>query len=316
MKGGGKIEKCLVTGAAGFIGSHLVEELISKGFQVVGIDSLTNYYSREQKKLNIEGFINQPNVAFYEADILYEDLPSLVKDIDYCFHLAGEPGVRLSWGQTFQNYLHLNVLTTQKLLESLQNTTIKKFVYASSSSVYGACDLPMKETSKPKPISPYGVTKFAAEQICHAYWHNYKIPTVALRYFTVYGPRQRPDMAFSKIIRCLEKEEIFYIYGDGRQTRDFTYIDDIVAATLSAAKSDACGEVINTGEGSRANLIEIIEMLQKISGRKLKYEYIAGQKGDPSDTLADLEKARKYLNYNPKTGLEQGLRNQFQWFSK
>lgn len=309
------MDNCLVTGAAGFIGSHLVEKLVSSGFQVVGIDSFTNYYNPEQKRRNIAGLMNQPNVTFYSADILGEDLPSLVKDIDYCFHLAGEPGVRLSWGQTFQNYLRLNVLTTQKLLESLKSASLKKFIYASSSSVYGACDLPMKEINLPKPISPYGVTKFAAEQICHAYWHNYKIPTVALRYFTVYGPRQRPDMAFSKIIRSLEKGETFYIYGDGKQSRDFTYVDDIVEATISATKSDACGEVINTGGGSRANLLEIIEILQNISGRKLKFEHSERQKGDPADTLADLDKARKYLNYKSKTNLEQGLRNQFQWFS-
>lgn len=309
------MDKCLVTGAAGFIGSHLVEKLLSSGFDVVGIDSFTNYYNLEQKKRNIKGLINQPNFTFLSADILREDLSSLVKDIDYCFHLAGEPGVRLSWGQTFQNYLHLNVLTTQKLLESLKSTSIKKFIYASSSSVYGACDLPMKEGTLPKPISPYGVTKFAAEQMCYAYWHNHKIPTVALRYFTVYGPRQRPDMAFSKMIRCLEEGEIFYVYGDGSQTRDFTYVDDIVEATISAAKSGACGEVINAGGGSRANLLDIIEILQKISGKKLRIEHIEGQKGDPSDTLADLEKARKFLNYKSKTSLEQGLRNQFQWFS-
>lgn len=309
------MDKCLVTGAAGFIGSHLVEKLVSSGFYVVGIDSFTNYYNQEQKERNIKGLINLPNFTFISADILRDNLPSLVKDIDYCFHLAGEPGVRLSWGQTFQNYLHLNVLTTQKLLESLKNVSVKKFIYASSSSVYGACDLPMKEVNLPKPISPYGVTKFAAEQICHAYWHNHKIPTVALRYFTVYGPRQRPDMAFSRMIRCLEEGEIFYVYGDGRQTRDFTYVDDIVEATISAAKSGASGEVINTGGGSRANLLEIIEILQKISGKKLKFEHIEGQKGDPADTLADLEKARKYLNYKAKTSLEQGLREQFQWFT-
>lgn len=308
------MDKCLVTGAAGFIGSHLVEELLARGFYVAGIDSFTNYYNQEQKKRNLMGLINQPNFSFYSEDLLCHDLPSLVKDIDYCFHLAGEPGVRLSWGQTFQSYLHLNVLTTQKLLESLIGTPVKKFIYASSSSVYGTCDLPMKETNLPKPISPYGVTKFAAEQICHAYWCNHKIPTLALRYFTVYGPRQRPDMAFSRMIRCLEEGEMFYVYGDGRQTRDFTYVDDIVEATLAAAKSGACGEVINTGGGSRANLLEIIELLQNISGRKLKFEHIERQKGDPADTLADLEKARKLLKYNPKTSLEEGLRKQFQEF--
>ncbi|SFF98479.1 NAD dependent epimerase/dehydratase family protein [Desulfotomaculum arcticum] len=308
------MNKCLVTGAAGFIGSHLVEKLVSNGFYVYGIDSFTNYYNQEQKKRNIEVYINQPNVAFYSADILSADLSLFAKDIDYCFHLAGEPGVRLSWGQTFQNYLHLNVLTTQKLLEFLKNISIKKFVYASSSSVYGICNLPMQEASLPKPISPYGVTKFAAEQICHTYWHNYQIPTVALRYFTVYGPRQRPDMAFSKMIRCLKEGELFYVYGDGRQTRDFTYVEDIVEATISAAKSDARGEVINIGGGSRANLLKIIEILQKISGGKLRFKHIEGQKGDPVDTLADLEKAKKYLNYKSKTSLEQGLRSQFQWF--
>ncbi|MFA7466786.1 MAG: NAD-dependent epimerase/dehydratase family protein [Desulfotomaculaceae bacterium] len=308
------MDKCLVTGAAGFIGSHLVEKLVASGFFVVGIDSFTNYYSQQQKKRNIEEFINLPNVTFHSVDILFDDLHSLVKDIDYCFHLAGEPGVRLSWGQTFQNYLHQNVFTTQKLLESLKGTSIKKFIYASSSSVYGACDLPMKEVNQPKPISPYGVTKLAAEQICHAYWHNHKIPFVALRYFTVYGPRQRPDMAFSRMIKCLEIGELFYVYGDGKQTRDFTYVDDIVDATISAAKSGACGEVINTGGGSRANIIEIINLLEKISDRKLNFEHIEGQKGDPSDTLADLEKATRYLNYQSKTHLEQGLKNQFQWF--
>lgn len=309
------MDKCLVTGAAGFIGSHLVEELVLSGFYVIGIDSFTNYYNREQKKRNIKGITDHPNFTFHVADILHEDLPALVKDIDYCFHLAGEPGVRPSWGKTFQQYLHLNVLTTQRILESLKSSSVKKFIYASSSSVYGACELPMKEANLPKPISPYGVTKLAAEQICHAYWHNYKIPYIALRYFTVYGPRQRPDMAFSRIMRCLEEGEEFNIYGDGKQTRDFTCVGDIVAATIAAAESGVCGEVINTGGGSRASLLDVIELLQKISGKKLKFKHIEGQKGDPADTLADLEKAIMLLNYKSRTTLEQGLNAQFEWYS-
>lgn len=308
------MSKCLITGVAGFIGSHLAEKLIADGIMVVGIDSFTSYYDPALKKQNLAKLLNEPNFTFWEVDLLEVNLSLLLKDIDFCFHLAGEPGVRLSWGHSFQDYLDRNVLTTQVLLEALKESGIQKFVYASSSSVYGTCALPMSEAVLPRPISPYGVTKLAAEQICQAYRENYQIPYVALRYFTVYGPRQRPDMAFSKIIYCLMEEAEFAIYGDGQQTRDFTYVDDIVEATIAAAKSNASGEVINVGGGCQATLFEAISILQKITGKELKIQYLEGQKGDPINTRADLTKASRLLNYQPKVLLEQGLNNQVKWF--
>jgi len=236
--------KALVTGCAGFIGSHLTERLLREGYEVIGIDCFTDYYAREIKERNTENALNQKNFKLIEEDILEMDK---FPEVDYVFHEAAQAGVRASWGKSFKIYTRNNIETTQKLLEFYKDLNIKKFVYASSSSVYGDAELPMKEDSLLKPVSPYGVTKLAAENLCYLYWKNYNVPTVSVRYFTVYGPRQRPDMAIHKFVKAIFNGDEITVFGDGTQTRDFTYVDDAVEATILAAESNSIGEVYNIG---------------------------------------------------------------------
>jgi UDP-glucose 4-epimerase len=251
-------ETALVTGVAGFIGSHLAEELLHRGYSVVGIDCFTDYYPREIKETNLANLMVNENFKFIKADLLDVNFKDL--NVDYIFHMAAQPGVRASWGKSFQVYVKDNILVTQKLLEDFLDSEIKKFVFASSSSVYGdVAELPIREDALPKPISPYGVTKLAAENLCHLYWKNYGIPIVSLRYFTVYGPRQRPDMAIHKFVKAMLEDKEIVIYGDGNQTRDFTYISDAVEGTILAAKSNLEGEVFNIGGGSRTSVNQIID---------------------------------------------------------
>lgn len=238
--------KCLVTGCAGFIGSHLTDSLLAKGFEVIGIDCFTDYYARSIKERNIQNALENRNFSFIEKDILEIDA---IPDVDYVFHQAAQAGVRASWGREFEIYCRLNIESTQYLLESCKRKKIKKFVYASSSSVYGDVALPMKENMMLRPMSPYGVTKLAAENLCYLYWKNYHVPIIALRYFTVYGPRQRPDMGIHKFVRAIMNGDPITIYGDGTQTRDFTYVADIVDANITAAISSIEGEAINIGGG-------------------------------------------------------------------
>jgi len=306
--------KAIVTGCAGFIGSHLTERLLKEGFDVIGIDSFSDYYPRKLKEQNISGMQSNENFEFIEEDLLRVDIPDLLKDIDYIFHQSAQAGVRSSWGESFKIYCDNNILATQKLLEGCKDTKVKKFVYGSSSSVYGDTEsLPMKETDMPRPVSPYGVSKLAGEHLCYLYWKNYRVPTVSLRYFTVYGPRQRPDMAFHKFIKAIFNEDQIKIYGDGRQTRDFTYVLDIVNANMLAAKSDYRGEVFNIGGGTRITLMDAIKILEKIIGKKAILDYIEQQKGDVRDTYADITKAKKLLGYNPRVSIEEGLRQEVNW---
>ncbi len=268
--------KALVTGCAGFIGSHLTERLLKEGFEVIGIDCFTDYYSREIKEKNIENALNHDEFEFIEKDILnMEEYP----EVDYIFHEAAQAGVRASWGKSFEIYTRNNIEATQKLLEFYKNKRIRKFVFASSSSVYGDAELPMKENSLLKPVSPYGVTKLAAENLCYLYWKNYNVPIVSLRYFTVYGPRQRPDMAIHKFVKAILNDEEITVFGDGTQTRDFTFIDDAVEANILMAKSEIEGEVFNVGGGSRISVNELIELLEKIAEKNAKIKYIEKQKG-------------------------------------
>jgi nucleoside-diphosphate-sugar epimerase len=306
--------KALVTGAAGFIGSHLSERLVAAGAEVLGIDAFTDFYPRERKEQNLAALRGQPGFRLVEGDLLKADLPSLLDGVSHVFHLAAQAGVRHSWGRDFHVYTVNNVEATQALLEACVRQPIERFVYASSSSVYGdEVQLPMREDARPQPVSPYGVTKLAAEQLCYLYHVNYSVPTVSLRYFTVYGPRQRPDMGFSRFFRAALDGEAISVFGDGRQTRDFTFVADAVAATVAASTRGVPGAVYNIGGGSRVELLEVFEVIRRVTGHPLRLERTEAQRGDMRDTSADTTRARAELGFAPSVTLEQGLRAQYEW---
>ncbi|OYT62110.1 UDP-glucose 4-epimerase [Methanosarcinales archaeon ex4484_138] len=302
--------KILVTGCAGFIGSHLTERLLRDGFDVIGIDCFTDYYPREYKDKNIKNVLEDDRFTLIEQDILSMDA---FPDVDYVFHQAAQAGVRKSWGRDFVIYTRDNILATQRLLEYYKDCEIKKFVYASSSSVYGDCELPMKETRLPKPVSPYGVTKLAAENLCYLYYKNYRVPVVLLRYFTVYGPRQRPDMAIHLFVKNILNDREITVYGDGNQTRDFTFVDDVVEANLLSALGDVQGEVFNVGGGTRISVNELIRTIEEISGKRATVRYIVKQKGDVNDTLADVSKIGE-LGWKPGVGIRKGVERFVEWY--
>jgi UDP-glucose 4-epimerase len=311
--------KCLITGVAGFIGSHLAEKLVELGNQVIGIDCFTDYYPREIKENNLANLRNHPQFKFIETNLVSiktEDFQPLLDGVEYIFHQAAQAGVRASWGATFASYTENNVLATQRLLEAVKTynpSNLKRFIYASSSSIYGDTDvLPMKEDNRLQPISPYGVTKLAAEHLCYLYWKNYGIPTVSLRYFTVYGPQQRPDMAFHKFIKALLKKEKLIVFDDGNQTRDFTYIADIIQGNILAMEKGRPGQAYNLGGGHRVKLNELLDLLDELIGTKGQRVYQEKQKGDVRDTLADTTKARIELGFKPTYELKQGLTNQIE----
>lgn len=311
------MKKVLVTGCAGFIGSHLCEQLISRGWTVTGMDNFLDNYSGKQKERNMHHLLKQPNFEFIKQDLLEAPLQQLIEKVDYVFHLAGQPGVRGSWGGQFDSFLVNNVLATQRLLEAAKKCDIKKFVYASSSSVYGNnAILPAKETHTTRPYSPYGVTKLAAENLCALYYENYGVPTVSLRYFTVYGPRQRPDMGISGFISAMLKGLPIKVYGDGNQRRDFTYVDDITAASILAAKSATVGQVFNVSSGQPVVLIKVIRMLEKLMNKKTRIEFSLSQRGDVRDTYADIEKISRVLGFKPVFTLERGLLEQLVYMRK
>ncbi len=307
--------RALVTGVAGFIGSHLAERLLEEGWEVVGIDAFIDYYPRWMKERNLEPLSSWDTFSFVEGDIMEVGLERFGAGVEVVFHQAAQAGVRASWGQYFQIYTHCNILVTQRLLEFFKDRPLKRFVYASSSSVYGNNpDLPLKETSLPQPRSPYGVTKLAAEHLCLLYHDNFSVPVVSLRYFTVYGPGQRPDMAFHKFIKAMLEDEEFPVYGDGTQTRDFTYVSDIVEANLLAAvRSGVEGQVFNIGGGSRKPLLETIALLEKVIGRRARPVYREPERGDVSHTWANVDQAEKLLGYSPTVLLEEGLMREVEW---
>ncbi len=311
---GGKVLKSLITGASGFIGSHLAEKLLAMDHQVVGIDNFLTNYPRDFKEKNLTHFAADPNLTFLAQDLLVMDLPARVRDVDYVFHLAAQPGVRSSWGEEFERYSENNIMATQMLLEACKNSKLKKFVYASSSSVYGDTDdLPMREDGRTRPVSPYGVSKFAAEQLCYVYWKACGVPTVSLRFFTIYGPRQRPDMFFHILMRALHRGEEVPLFDDGKQSRDFTYCSDIVDGMVEAAFFSGAGEVFNLGGGTQASLLKVIAIVESIAGLKAQLKRYDRQKGDVRHTQASTEQARKKIGYLPRVGLEEGLAREWDW---
>jgi nucleoside-diphosphate-sugar epimerase len=306
--------KALVTGGAGFIGSHLSERLLEQGAEVTALDSFTDYYPRSIKERNLAGVSRRPRYRFVEISIARADLGSLLDGVTHVFHLAAQAGVRKSWGRDFRIYSELNVDATQILLEACVGRPIERLVYASSSSVYGdEAALPMSEDAVPHPISPYGVTKLAAEHLCHLYYVNHQVPSVSLRYFTVYGPRQRPDMGFHRFFSAVLDGKPVTQFGDGLQTRDFTFVRDAVTATAAAAVRGVPGGVYNIGGGSRVSLQDVFAMIARVSGRRVEIDRHPPQKGDMRDTYADTSRARKELDFAPSVDLEQGLREMFAW---
>lgn len=304
----------LVTGAAGFIGSQLCRALIQNEASVIGVDSFTDFYPRWMKEKNIGRLLNHPKFRFLSEDIIRLDLNKELEKVEAIFHLAAQPGVRTSWGDDFSIYTKNNIDVTQRLLEAAKNLRLKKFIYASSSSVYGLSpQLPMTETQVLHPYSPYGVTKLAAEHLCFLYHYNYGIPCVSLRFFTVYGPGQRPDMAFHRFLKAIGEDKEIKVYGDGRQTRDFTYIDDIIRANISSLTYGKPGETYNIGGGTQIKLIDIIPIFEKICQKKIKIRFREEQKGDVRHTFANIERAKKDLNYVPHISLEDGLREEWNW---
>lgn len=308
--------KALVTGVAGFIGSQVAEALIERGATVVGLDCFTDYYARDVKEANLARLRAAARFSFVEAELQRADLAALGEGLTHVFHLAAQAGVRKSWGRDFRTYTVNNVEATQILLEALVGRPVERVVYASSSSVYGdAAAIPMSEDALPQPVSPYGVTKLAAEQLCHLYHVNHGVPAVSLRYFTVYGPRQRPDMAFHRFFRAAIEGRPITIYGDGGQTRDFTFVADAVAATLAAGDRGAAGRVYNIGGGSRVSVNQVLDLVGRIAGRRLDIRYEAPQKGDMRDTFADTRRARADLGFSPAVTLEQGLEAEYRWLA-
>jgi nucleoside-diphosphate-sugar epimerase len=304
----------LVTGAAGFIGSHVAERLLARGERVRGVDAFIDYYPRERKEANLAPLLGQARFQLVEVDLARADPAPLLEGVGAVCHLAAQAGVRASWGTSFRVYLDCNVLATQRLLEAARDAHLVRFVCASSSSVYGETDdLPMREDGRACPVSPYGVTKLAAEHLAVLYQRSYGIPTVSLRYFTVYGPRQRPDMAFHRFIAAALAGEPVTIYGDGEQSRDFTYIDDIVDGTLRALDEGPPGEVINLGGGSSATLNRALSIIEGALGVEIERRHEPRARGDVRDTLAENLRARSLLGFSPAVPLEEGLPAQCDW---
>ena len=307
--------RCLVTGVAGFVGSHLAERLLADGHEVCGIDAFIDYYPRRIKERNLTQLLASRSFTFIEGNLLHLNLFSLLEGVQWIFHQAAQAGVRASWGKDFSRYVDCNVLATQRLLEAVLQSgqDVQRFVYASSSSVYGDTNvLPISESTIPFPVSPYGVTKLAAEHLCSLYHSNFAVPTVSLRYFTVYGPRQRPDMAFHRFCKAALEHEPLHIYGDGYQTRDFTYVSDVVEANIRAAITPAAvGQVMNISGGARVSVRDVIALLEEISGSAMKLTFAEKQHGDAQHTFADTRLAETVLHYQPRVDLREGLTEEF-----
>ncbi|MGZ6708427.1 MAG: NAD-dependent epimerase/dehydratase family protein [Solirubrobacteraceae bacterium] len=303
----------LVTGCAGFIGSHLTETLLQRGDAVIGIDTFTDYYPRALKHANLEHSLERHGFAFFETDLVSAPLSELLVSVDGIFHLAAQPGVRGSWGASFETYVHDNVLATQRVFQAAADAELR-VVYASSSSIYGnALSLPTTEEAKPCPVSPYVVTKLCCEHLARAYELSLGLDAVGLRYFTVYGPRQRPDMAIQRIARALADGGGFSVFGTGEQSRDVTYVDDAVTATIATMEAAPGGGAYNVGGGSETSLRRIIELAQELTGEELDVTYGAAATGDVMRTVADTSRIRDDIGWVPQVELEDGLISQLAW---
>lgn len=312
--------RCLVTGAAGFIGSQLAERLLADGRRITGVDAFTDYYARTLKEANVAPLTRHPAFDLVRGNLLELDLDRLVDRVDVIFHLAAQAGVRASWGEAFRLYSDWNILATQRLLEAARGRPLARFVYASSSAVYGRSELPMREDSPLRPLSPYGVSKLAGEHLCGLYAEAYGVPTVSLRYFTVFGPRQRPDMAFHRFIRALRAGRAIPLFGDGRQTRDFTFVADVIDATCRAGAASIAdvpaGEILNVAGGARIELRKVIEDLARLVGREARITSGAPPAGEMPHTYADSGRAARLLGWQPKTSVVDGLAEEVAWIAQ
>ncbi len=307
------MSRCVVTGVAGFVGSHLAEALIARGHEVIGLDAFVPYYPRPLKELNLEGLRGSSQFTFHETDLRTAELQSLIDGADAVFHLAAMAGLMRSWSD-FNLYSSCNAEGTQRLLEAAREVDIPHFLYISTSSVYGK-EATGAEDSPLAPFSPYGITKLAGEQLCRAYEANFQLPITILRYFSVYGPRQRPDMAYNILIRSLLNGAPFTMFGDGEQTRSNTYCLDGVEATILAfeQREVAVGETFNVGGGEIVSLNAVREMLEDLMGKKIEVDRKPPRPGDQKHTAANTEKARRLLGYNPTTTVYDGLKAQIAW---
>lgn len=310
--------RAVITGVAGFVGSAIAKRALAEGHEIVGVDSLTSYYDPRIKHANLEA-LPPGDFTFVNEDINKLDLDRLLEGAEFVFHQAGQPGVRKSWGEEFAIYADANIMATQRLLESARKSqSLKKFVYASSSSLYGNAEgFPTSETAVPQPISPYGVSKLAGEHLCSLYAANFSVPTVSLRYFTVYGPGQRPDMAFTRFVKAAVLNEEIRIFGTGEQIRDYTYIDDVVEANILAATAEtAPGAVYNVAGGTSVSVNDVLRIVEEIHGAELNVRYVDAVAGDVFRTGGDVRAIKRDLDWGPDVSLREGLTRHYEWAQK